>query len=259
MARRSLRVKKKRSVDKPRAAKAARAAAAAVDRHESIVVYVHGIGNQPPPAELKLEWDLALFGKDLGLRSRMAYWSDLLHPPGGRRARSVRRQSAKSDSLDVNELLANAGVGEDNEDAQAFAMHLLGDFGVEDAVTAARGARKKVLPLPGFLRKPISRAFLETLITDTAAYFFHRGMRARIRSRLIEQLQLPPDQPLTIVAHSQGSVIAYEVLSDLAENQLTLDALITIGSPLGIREVQDFLQPGTLRDSAHRDTLGQFR
>ena len=237
MAKRSLREQKKRATKVP---------LSATDRHESVVVYVHGIGNQPPPAELKLEWDLALFGKDLDQRSRMAYWSDLLHPPAGRPAKSVRRESTRSDSLDVNELLANAGVGEANDDAQAFALGLLGDFGVEDAATAARGVRKKILPLPGFLRKPISRAFLETLISDTAAYFFRRGMRARIRNRLIEQLQLPPDQPLTIVAHSQGSIIAYEVLSALARNQLALDALVTIGSPLGISEVQDFLQPAKL-------------
>ena len=33
-----------------------------------IVVYVHGIGAHPPARELKLEWDLALFGRDLGRR-----------------------------------------------------------------------------------------------------------------------------------------------------------------------------------------------
>ncbi len=58
----------------------ARAAARSADGRDSPVVYIHGIGKQAPPAELKLEWDLALFGRDLGSRSRMAYWADLLHP-----------------------------------------------------------------------------------------------------------------------------------------------------------------------------------
>ena len=116
-----------------------------------------------------------------------------------------------------------------------------------------------MLPLPGFLRKPISRAFLEAFIADTAAYFFRDGMRARIRKRLADQLRLPKDQPVTIVAHSQGSIIAYEVLSAMAADELALDALVTIGSPLGVREVQDFLEPGSLEIPAVVDALGQLR
>src|SRR5688572_12759326 len=38
------------------------------------IVYVHGIGNKPLPAVLKCQWDSALFGVELGDRSRMAYW-----------------------------------------------------------------------------------------------------------------------------------------------------------------------------------------
>jgi subtilisin family serine protease len=248
MARRSQPSGKKRSAARRRTTAAAHASGATADPRESILIYVHGIGDQPRQADLKLEWDLALFGKDLGERSRMAYWSDLLHPKGARAAKSFRRRSTGSRSeIDVDALLANAGANKNDKDAQAFALSLLGDFGVDEAAVAARGVGKKVLPLPGFLRKPVSRAFLERFITDTAAYFFGAGMRARIRKRLIEQLQLPKDQPVTIVAHSQGSIIAYEVLSAIAEKQLALDALVTIGSPLGITEVQDFLDPDSLQ------------
>jgi subtilisin family serine protease len=247
MAKRSQSSGKKGSAARRRTTTAARASAAA-DPRESILVYVHGIGDQPPPAELKLEWDLALFGKDLGERSRMAYWSDLLHRKATTSAKSFRRRSTGSRAeLDVDAVLANAGVKKNDKNAQAFALSLLGDFGVEEAAVTARGVGKKVLPLPGFLRKPLSRAFLERFITDTAAYFFGDGMRARIRKRLIDQLQLPKDQPVTIVAHSQGSIITYEVLSVITEKQLSLDALVTIGSPLGISEVQDFLDPDSLQ------------
>src|SRR5690349_11395193 len=38
------------------------------------VVYIHGIANKPPASILKCQWDHALFGRDLGDRSRMAYW-----------------------------------------------------------------------------------------------------------------------------------------------------------------------------------------
>lgn len=249
MATRSQPATKRRPAAKRRAAAAPkRAPNASFGASGSIVVYVHGIGRQAPPDQLKLEWDLALFGKDLGARSRMAYWSDLLHPPAGSPgAKAVRRRSTGSETeLDVEALLANAGLGDADTAARDYAMTLLRDLGVEEAVPAARGVGKKVLPLPGFLRKPISRAFLETFITDTAAYFFRKGMRASIHQRLIAQLQLPKDRPVTIVAHSQGSIIAYEVLSAMAAHPLALDTLVTIGSPLGVREVQDFLVPSSL-------------
>jgi len=37
------------------------------------VIYVHGNGNQARPERLKAEWDKALFGQDMGERSRVAY------------------------------------------------------------------------------------------------------------------------------------------------------------------------------------------
>lgn len=227
-------------------ARGARKRAAAAGIRESVIVYVHGIGEHPPPAALKLEWDLALFGKDLRDRSRMAYWADLLHPVSAATPRAARRASASMTGIDLDALLGPAGADTGDDQARAFALALLNGLGVEDATPTVSGVGKKVLPLPGFLRKPISRRFLEAFISDTAAYFFRDGMRNRIRRRLADALKLPAGQPVTIVSHSQGSVIAYEVLSTLTAEDLALDAWVTIGSPLGIREVQDFLEPGSL-------------
>lgn len=206
---------------------------------ESLVVYVHGVGRHAPPGELKLEWDLALFGRDLGPRSRMAYWADLVHPP----AAVSRKKAADRRTLTLDDVLAEAGVPTRQQAAaRDFALKVLDELGLQEQVSE-QGPRKKVLPLPAWMRKPMSRAFLEAFIGDTAAYFFDDGLRQRIRARLVEQLKAPADQPVTIVAHSQGSVIAYEVLSALKRGQLDLDALVTLGSPLGIRELQDFLDP----------------
>jgi hypothetical protein len=43
------------------------------------VIYVHGAGNKPPADDLKRAWDLDLFGQDMGQRTQMAYYADLLH------------------------------------------------------------------------------------------------------------------------------------------------------------------------------------
>ena len=45
-----------------------------LDDKAQTIVYVHGIGNKPPASVLQGQWDHALFGFDLGARSRLAYW-----------------------------------------------------------------------------------------------------------------------------------------------------------------------------------------
>jgi hypothetical protein len=203
---------------------------------ERLILYVHGIGDQPPADDLKRDWDLALFGREMGSRTRMVYWSDILSDV--RRARTIAKASSES-GINVDLLLRQAGVNANNVKAQRLARTLLRTMGAES--DSPRSPRKKVLPLPAFLRKPIARAFLEALIKDTAAYFFLPKKRQQIQQRLRDALAATNDS-VVIVAHSQGTIVALEVLAELAsETPVKVDHLITIGSPLGIREVQDFL------------------
>jgi subtilisin family serine protease len=204
----------------------------AVDDGESVVVYIHGIGRHLPKDDLKLEWDLALFGRGRGAATRMAYWSDLVHPPSSRTA-----SAAADANLETDAILAAAGVPRRSAAARAYVEALRRRYGFE-VVPGGRGLRAKVLPLPGFLREPIARAFLKAFVADTAAYFFDDAKRRAIRRRLEDVLPAGPT-PVTLVAHSQGSIVALEVLS--RRRDLTLAKLVTIGSPLGLQEVQDQL------------------
>lgn len=217
---------------------------------DALVIYVHGIGEQEAPARLKQQWDLALFGRELHERSQMAYWADILHPlssngdaTAARSARRLRTASrVRDEPLDIDALVADMRQPHERE----FAIALVEQLGAANARALRGGPGKRFLPLPQSWRKPLARAFLESFIKDTAAYFFKPGLRDEIRQRLRDQLQHAAGRNVTIVAHSQGSVVAYEVLSEARLSAFTLDALITIGSPLGIREVQDFLQPSDL-------------
>src|SRR5262249_16971025 len=48
--------------------------AAGLTSESQTIIYVHGIGKKPRVSVLKCQWDSALFGVQLGDRSRMAYW-----------------------------------------------------------------------------------------------------------------------------------------------------------------------------------------
>ena len=222
---------------------------------ESLVVYIHGIGKQSKPADLKLEWDLALFGRDLGTRSRMAYWADILHP-ASEPLPSMGALRARDDSVvDLDAALARAGLDADDPAVQEMAQVLLAQVGMP--VRAVPAVGKRVLPLPAFMRKPIARQFLGAFVADTAAYFFRPEVRNEARQRLLDAL---PDrgEPFTLVAHSQGTIISYEVLRSLGGTTLAVNQYVTLGSPLGIREAQDFLEPPDLRVPAEVEKWHNF-
>ena len=204
------------------------------------LLYVHGVGQHAPQAALKLEWDLALFGRDMGPRSRMVYWADIVHPPQTGRPAAARASTRVAKGVDVDALLRGVSVDPERPGARELAAALLSRAGVGDG--ASGGPRKRVLPLPASWRKPLARRFLEALVGDAAAYLFNSSQRAQIQQRFAAVLD-DNTAPVTIIAHSLGSVIAYEGLAALAPRSQRAAQLITLGSPLGIDEVQDFLVP----------------
>jgi subtilisin family serine protease len=212
------------------------------DRDGCRLVYLHGIGWQEPLAELRRLWDLALFGHELepkdGGPSRMARWSDLLHPDQPVRAWTARRTAGNPGEFDPNRALADRDIDADPADAQYLTDGLLRRLGVP---TRARPG-KKVLPLPGFLRRPLARAFLDAFVGDAAAYLLDDSYKARIRARLAAELP-DDDEDVVLVAHSLGTAVALEVLAERAKvgKAVNVRLLVTLGSPLGVQEVQDFL------------------
>ena len=68
-------------------------------------------------------------------------------------------------------------------------------------------------------------------------------VRSELRMRLTKDLQEASTRggKVVIVSHSMGTMIAYDVLRNV-EDCPQVDTLITLGSPLGISEVQDELK-----------------
>lgn len=210
------------------------------------VVYIHGIGPKPPPSELKHEWDLALFDVDMGDRTRMAYWADILHPTpvldgGGDGAAFTSQAHVRGPaqaSLFYSEAVDEGELGPLAETyASRVAARLLG----REAPAPVAGPSARVLPLPRWLRRWITRRVTEALIQDTAAYFYQPDLRQEMKDRL-KRILIPEGGPYVLIAHSQGSIIAFETLKELGKS-VDVPLLVTIGSPLGIQEVQDNLAP----------------
>ncbi|MEU2182216.1 serine aminopeptidase domain-containing protein [Streptomyces thermolilacinus] len=102
----------------------------------------------------------------------------------------------------------------------------------------------RALPLPRPARTALFRLLVRHVFEDTHAYFFG-GAGPAVRQVVADALDAAEAArdaegggPLVVVGHSLGSVVAYEVL---AERGRPVDLFVTLGSPLGVTEVQDLL------------------
>jgi hypothetical protein len=92
---------------------------------------------------------------------------------------------------------------------------------------------------------PIFRFVVGRFASDVIDYLygeFAEAMRVPVRQALLSG---PP--PNVIVCHSLGTIITYDVLSEPAFANFDVQLLVTLGSPLGIANVQDRLRGGAGR------------
>jgi hypothetical protein len=214
-------------------------------------VYVHGAGNKPPRDTLKLAWDQDLFGRDMGQRTRMAHYADLLHGAPGAIGSDACTQDEALAALVVAAGEADAAAGEAAGGEEAALLAGLTPQGQQLALglsmsIAAQAASRPVtveesltavLPLPAPLRRLLLRQLLQRLIPDADAYFF-TDRKEPVRQRLRQALDAVAG-PAVVIAHSLGTVVAYDVLSEPRFADRTVPLLVTLGSPLGYTEIQD--------------------
>jgi pimeloyl-ACP methyl ester carboxylesterase len=220
------------------------------------VVYIHGIGNKPVESILKCQWDHALFGYDLGERSRLAYWVNREYypsPSGGTCASGdltevenapTGRALSLEQHLEQTRLEDEVEALTDDPEQQAILVTIASKVDQHLAPARVEGARAAgvhgfILPLPEPLRRWITRKLTRAFARDVNDYLFVEERRKKMRESLIDRLAAGGG-PFIVVAHSQGTMIAYDVLSQMKDIDVPL--FVTIGSPLGIQEVQDQIE-----------------
>lgn len=233
------------------------------------VTFVHGMCNKPPAADLLRIWRGALADGsdplplgDLGVTSSLVYWADLLYE------NPEDDLSAYEGALETSAAGIDAGGGAPaprpgDAEERAFLeglrakMTAFSDAELEGAAPevpdAPRGSLERV-PLPWFIKK----AFLDAFLRDVHHYLFDVTfappgrtpvpIQTTIRRRFVDALRTAEvTRPHVVVSHSLGTVIAYDCLERVAGCP-SVDGLLTLGSPLGLDEIQDRLEPEWSRD-----------
>jgi hypothetical protein len=210
------------------------------------MVGVHGVGQYRPGLsapqaadELGEVWLKAL-ARGSGAASvqdlSVVYYADLLRRPG--------RQGAEQglDDLDPVE--------------EELVRDWLRELDVPTGVSAGRAT--------GFLRQsltwlarsrglgaPATEWFVSTFFREVHTYMRGTDGSARFRARARVAEAVAAQRPDVVIAHSLGSVVAYEAL--WAYPHLEVDLLITLGSPLALpHAVLDRLEPPPVNGRGRR-------
>jgi hypothetical protein len=105
------------------------------------------------------------------------------------------------------------------------------------------------LELAGVLPAPLREAIIKKAAMEAYYFLFDKEytrkdgvrfkVREELRNRLLEKLAAVASQAekIIVVSHSMGTMVAYDVLRN-CPGCPPVDTLITLGSPLGIKEVQ---------------------
>lgn len=234
------------------------------------VTFIHGISNKPAPEVLLRLWRDGLAvdlegseGLDLGAQgvtSSMVYWADVLNEQPQEEMADhestdtiVQRDEPDPD-LRWRETLGDQEKRWVDQLAGRLGFDASAPGGNEDyesppeQMTGATHFER--IPLPWWAKRRLMKA----LLRDVHHYLFNAGHSPRpgetyrvqdeIRRRMIAALEegARKPSPHLVVSHSMGTVIAYDCLKRVA-NCPRIAGLLTIGSPLGLDEVQDKLAP----------------
>jgi len=209
-------------------------------------IYVHGAGRQEDPILLKRRLDGLIFGHPQLDATRLAYYSDILH---GRSTPSPILELVGDDPIAVAadptasrtravSAVARTTQGVESDDRRAALVDAL--FRRADELEAAESASRAGIEELRFPDRGF-RIVVAILARDVTRYLFD-GYGEVVRDTVRAAIRGAP-QPIQIISHSLGTIVSYDVLCE-PEFQATDVSLVTLGSPLGIENVQDELREG---------------
>ncbi|CAO4186183.1 alpha/beta hydrolase [Methylorubrum extorquens] len=197
-------------------------------RRRHVIVGIHGLANKPP-ADEKTRWWKAAIAEGLARNEGRAdpefafefvYWADLRYDA----------PMSEDDNREPYRPYDGSGPLPGGEKAPSTTAKdvLAPVYAGIDAVEEATGVTV------------VDDLILEHRFDDLWHYHAEQGFARQVRARLAERLRAFRDHRILLVAHSMGSVIAYDVLRQLEREDpsLRVEHLVTAGSPLDLAKVK---------------------
>jgi len=220
-----------------------------------VIIAIHGLGNKPPKKQL-LEWGKAAIreglenkGYTLGLPEfELVYWADLLYG----RPQTVDEPDPKSPFF-LDEVYTKTPANYRFE-SHEFRKYFVDFF--------KKVAYRIFLKKDYHLRHAfVSQKLLHKYFYELEVYFNGDGssdseLNFQTKEKIIERfnrvLNKHSGDEIMLIAHSMGTIVAFDVLSFINQNA-KVDMLVTMGAPLGAPFVIS-------RIAAHsKNTYGKIR
>lgn len=192
-----------------------------------LIIGIHGLSNKPPAAALAEGWEQAIRE---GLKRNMdvhptslnfhsVYWADVMYDEPIENNPEPYHEAPGDGPLPIY------------EDSWRDVLRAR----AKDIGGSALDATKRWFGIDA-----VADEILEHKLEDLSRYYNEEDVRAELRGRLKNRLRRRDYRGVMVIAHSMGSIIAYDALRELGreEPDLHVDHFVTIGSPLGIPHVK---------------------
>jgi hypothetical protein len=207
---------------------------------KKVIIGIHGLGNKPEAALLHEWWLKAMqeglerIGKPCAeIPFKLVYWADVSF--------SVPLDPAITDSEDalfIKEPYAAAPASPPSRKPRKLRMQIL-KF-IERNIDRLFLNKNLTEKFPGASAKIIERYFeeLNTYYTHECVSLDNEDCSAKgaIQARLLDIIEAHAGCEILLIAHSMGSIIAFDVLSDPSVD-CRIHTFISMGSPLGMPPV----------------------
>ena len=197
----------------------------------SVLVKVHGIGNQPSTWHQEFDdlLDTALSDLTPAQRGRFVnesvWWADLSVLPGATAPAALGRPAASSPTAAVDV-------------EYGFVYQSYGNYLASGGDPSRGGPAAFGLPDPRTIILNLRSGAVSAAdqANDVAGYVSQNGLRTqilhRLSAKLYEMHDRFPNAALILGSHSQGTMVAYDVLRQVGSRLPRLRTWITMGSPL---------------------------
>ena len=213
-----------------------------------IIIGIHGLANKPPRARLAKFWRQSIAE---GLQKtckitqprfdlRMVYWADLLY----------KVQQHDDDLFDFDKLYNREPYTSGPKKLKTYGEGFLDKIRAEASTFAGAAVDfvKQQFGMDG-----LADWVIEKTLKDLAFYYDDKRKigdrskpRKKVQARKVLQDELRnallplKGEQIMLIAHSMGTIIAYDVLRDIGREdpQFEIAHFVTIGSPLGLPHVK---------------------
>ncbi|MFC1504655.1 esterase/lipase family protein [Spirochaetota bacterium] len=217
---------------------------------KKIIIGIHGLANKPPRRTLKKWWEKAIYEGLRGIGERknyfkfeLVYWTHLTHP----KPLNVKITDRKH-PLYLQEPYVPSTGKKKSWKLKWLKRKILDS--IEKRIDKLFFDEKSIINFDAFANSIMRKIFADLYLyynkEITWGRYAHMSVKEKIREELARMLKKYRRHKILLIAHSMGSIVAYDVLTQVTQ-RIPVDTFVTIGSPLGLPVIMKkiFIEQGT--------------